>query len=121
MVDSTDIERFDESRNELFNIVSGPTFPFQVPIFIIANKMDKDSAVTLAQIQKSFHLENLKQLHSGVVLIFPVVATTGQGLDEVFEKAVLYGNPKKLNTNEILPDDDNIIDTTNNNSTIYFR
>ena len=49
MVDSADRSRFDESREELFNILNSDEIPRGIPFVIIANKQDLPSEYPITQ------------------------------------------------------------------------
>ncbi len=58
MVDSSDRERIDESREELFSVLEDESMR-HVPVVIIANKQDLPHAMNPAQIVDLMHMRKL--------------------------------------------------------------
>ena len=78
VVDSSDRARTEEAKNELWNVLLDPQFP-DAPVLIVANKQDKEGAMSVKEIVHAF---NLDQMGSRSWHIQPTVATTGQGVEE---------------------------------------
>lgn len=88
VVDATDPYRFEESRVELKNVLNSRSFPSHAKVFILANKLDSPDAASLQEIRSSFRLDELLVLHTSDVLLFPVIARSGNGVAQVFSAAV---------------------------------
>ncbi|XP_038066337.1 ADP-ribosylation factor-like protein 4A [Patiria miniata] len=82
VVDSSDRERFEESKSELMKLWRSSQNS-GVPILIIANKQDLREAVSLEEIERHLSLNELRQ-HNPYQLI-PACGITGEGLVNVMD------------------------------------
>ena len=79
VVDSSDPDRFQESKTELWKyIFTNPELTSNLPILILANKQDSEGAVSAGAIGRSLKLSKVTT-HS--YFITPVSAKTGHNLD----------------------------------------
>lgn len=81
VIDSSDRARVEEAKNELWNVLLDPQFP-DAPLLVVANKQDKEGAMTVEELIRACHLDNLDKMGSRSWHIQPTVATTGQGVEE---------------------------------------
>ena len=83
VVDSSDRNRFSESRNELLRILqlraSISDRKLSVPVLVLANKQDKESSTT-EELSNILDLERV--LNNCPWHILPTCALTGAGLDD---------------------------------------
>jgi len=77
VVDSSDVERLEEARDELHRIIRETSLQ-KAAILVIANKQDMKDAVPVDIISKQLALDRIQQPHR----IQPTVATSGDGLVE---------------------------------------
>merc|ERR1719461_1046298 len=80
LIDCSDKSRFEESRLELGNILQNNCFSSETPVFILANKMDKPTAISVKSISDELRVEEIKLLHKGPVFAYPVIGKSGQGV-----------------------------------------
>lgn len=59
VIDSTDIERFDECKEELWRVLKEPELPETTLLLVMANKQDVSTAVSTEEIAKRFELEKI--------------------------------------------------------------
>ncbi len=83
VVDSSNSDRIDEARVELFRIAKSPNMS-AVPILILANKQDLPEAKDTAELEQALSMSelSLNQLWT----IQPCCAITGEGLDVALEQ-----------------------------------
>lgn len=79
VVDSSDRERIDLARNELFNLLDFEDMK-KIPVIIIANKQDIETSLTLHDIEKLMKLNEIDNPYQ----IYGTCATTGAGLLNAF-------------------------------------
>ena len=82
VVDSSDMERFEEAKSELLKLGRSPKNS-GVPILVIANKQDLREAVSPEEIERLLTLKDLRQ-HNPYQII-PACGITGEGLVNVFD------------------------------------
>lgn len=56
LVDVSDHERLQESKAEFDKLLMDSNIPFEVPIVVLGNKIDKDGALSEAQFREVFYL-----------------------------------------------------------------
>lgn len=78
VLDSSDLERFEEAKESFNRNVKSQDFPETGKILIFANKQDYEKHLSPEQIVKEWKLEELKQSW----FIQPCVAINGEGLIE---------------------------------------
>ena len=59
VIDSTDIERFDKCKEELWRVLKEPELPETTLLLVMANKQDVSTAVSTEEIAKRFELEKI--------------------------------------------------------------
>eukprot|EP00128_Syssomonas_multiformis_P015517 Colp12_sorted_trinity150504_noHs@6123 len=77
VVDSADVDRMAEAREELENILSTPELSEAV-VLVMANKMDQPRALTTKELYPKLGLDKIFSKRSGFVQ--PTCAVTGEGL-----------------------------------------
>ncbi len=75
VVDSSDKERIELARNELYNLLDFEDMK-KIPIIIIANKQDLETSMSLSDIEILMRLSEIQNPYQ----IYGSVATTGEGL-----------------------------------------
>jgi len=88
VIDSSDRERIEEAKNELWNVLLDPLFP-DVPLLVIANKQDIEGCMRLDEIIRACHLDNLEKMGNRSWHIQPTVATQGIGVEEAIQWVVI--------------------------------
>lgn len=88
VIDCSDKSRFEESRLELGQILQDNSFASDTPVFILANKMDKPTAISVKSISEELRIDELKLLHKGPVAAYPVIGKSGQGVLQAFQAAI---------------------------------
>lgn len=81
VIDSSDKERLEISKQELFLLMQEEDLK-GVPVAILANKQDVEGCMTDMQISEKMGLSEIKNREWA---IFKTVAKTGQGLDDAFK------------------------------------
>jgi small GTP-binding protein len=79
VVDSSDKERIELARNELYNLLDFEDMK-KIPIIIIANKQDLETSMSLSDIEILMRLSEIQNPYQ----IYGSVATTGEGLLKAF-------------------------------------
>lgn len=79
VVDSSDRERIELARTELYSLLDFEDMK-KIPVIIIANKQDLGSSMSLSEIEKYMRLSEIKNPYH----IYGTCATTGQGLVKAF-------------------------------------
>ncbi len=87
VVDSTDVDRFEEAKLELVNLMRLAELPATVPILLIANKQDLPTASTETQVETAVGLRDIAGTQHPCRTM-PACAVTGEGLEQLFD--VLY-------------------------------
>ena len=81
MVDSSDAERIDESRDELFEVLNDDQMR-NVPVVVIANKQDLPNAMSPAKIVDALEL---RKLGSRKWHVQGACAVNGEGIYEAMD------------------------------------
>ena len=92
MIDAADLDRFQESKKELDYILSTEEIK-DIPIAILGNKTDKQTAVTEEQLRIEFGLatkttwgiENIKEIDGRPIDVFMCSVTKKVGYAEAFQ------------------------------------
>lgn len=79
VVDSSDRERIELARTELYNLLDFEDMK-RIPVIIIANKQDLDSSMSLIEIEKHMRLAEIKNSYH----VYGTSAITGEGLIKAF-------------------------------------
>ncbi len=79
MVDSSDRERIDLARNELYSLLDFEDMQ-KIPVVIIANKQDIHSSMSLQEIERYLRLSEIKNPYH----LYGTCAMTGEGLYKAF-------------------------------------
>ncbi len=79
VVDSSDRERIELARNELYNLLDFEDMK-QIPVIIIANKQDIETSMTLNDIENLLKLNEIQNPYH----LYGTCATTGEGLLKAF-------------------------------------
>lgn len=88
VIDSSDRERIEEAKNELWTVLLDPQFP-DVPLLVIANKQDIEGCMRIDEIIRAFNLNNLEKMGTRSWHIQPTVAITGEGVEEAIQWVVI--------------------------------
>ena len=79
VVDSSDVSRINEARDELYSILKDGAMEPGVPVVILANKQDLPNALKSYQLVDKLALRELK---TNPWYVQEMCATTGEGLYE---------------------------------------
>lgn len=79
VVDSTDHERLEEAKCELYNIIKSNEISPRVPVLVFANKQDLPGSLTAAQLIDQLAI---RQLPGNPWHVQTTCATTGEGIYE---------------------------------------
>ena len=79
VVDSSDRERINLARNELYSLLDFEDMQ-KIPVIIIANKQDISTSMTLQEIERYMRLNEIKNPYH----LYGTCATTGEGLFKAF-------------------------------------
>jgi small GTP-binding protein len=88
VIDSADRTRIEEAKAELWKVLIDPQYP-DAPLLIVANKQDKEGALSLEEIVKACDLDDPVKMGRRSWHIQPTVATTGQGVEEAIQWIVI--------------------------------
>lgn len=88
VLDSADRERFEEANAELWKMLLDPNYP-EAPLLIVANKQDKENAMSVEEIIRACGLDDPERLGNRSWHIQPTVATTGFGVEEAIRWIVM--------------------------------
>ena len=88
VIDSSDRERLEEAKNELWKVLLDPLYP-DAPLLIVANKQDKPYAMPIAEIIRACNLDDPEKMRNRSWHIQPTVATTGVGVEEAIKWIVI--------------------------------
>jgi small GTP-binding protein len=88
VIDSADRTRLEEAKNELWKVLLDPQYP-DAPLLIIANKQDKEGALTIEELIMACDLDEPAKMGRRSWHIQPTVATTGQGVEEAIQWIVI--------------------------------
>ena len=82
VVDAADLDRMEESRDVLRQLLSQPELA-DIPVLVFANKQDAPGAVTPHEVQARFGLQTGgTHAGSGPTHVLGVVSLSGQGVEE---------------------------------------
>ena len=79
MVDSSDRERIELARNELYSLLDFEDMK-KIPVIIIANKQDIETSMSLSEIENFMRLAEIQNPYQ----LYGTCATTGEGLLKAF-------------------------------------
>ncbi len=79
VVDSSDRERIELARNELYQLLDFEDMK-KIPVVIIANKQDIETSMSLSEIEKHMRLGEIQNPYR----VYGTCATTGEGLLKAF-------------------------------------
>ena len=79
VVDSSDRERIELARNELYNLLDFEDMK-KIPVIVIANKQDIESSMSLIEIEKAMKLQEIQNPYH----IYGTCAVSGEGLLKAF-------------------------------------
>ncbi|NHK31014.1 MAG: GTP-binding protein [Asgard group archaeon] len=88
VLDSADRYRLEEAKNELWKVLLDPNYP-DAPLLIVANKQDKENALSIQEIVHAFGLDDPEKMRNRSWHIQPTVATTGVGVEEAIKWIVM--------------------------------
>jgi len=88
VIDSSDRERIEEAKNELWKVLMDPLYP-DAPLLIVANKQDKEGAMSIEELIRACDLDQPEKVGNRSWHIQPTVATTGQGVEEAIKWIVI--------------------------------
>lgn len=79
VVDSSDRERIELARNELYNLLDFEDMK-KIPVIVIANKQDIDMSMSLIEIENLMKLQDIQNPYH----IYGTCAVSGEGLLKAF-------------------------------------
>jgi len=79
VVDSSDRERIELARNELYSLLDFEDMK-KIPVIIIANKQDIETSMSLSEIENFMRLAEIQNPYQ----LYGTCATTGEGLLKAF-------------------------------------
>ncbi len=88
VIDSADRVRIEEAKAELWKVLIDPQYP-DAPLLIVANKQDKEGAMSIEELIKACDLDDPVKMGKRSWHIQPTVATTGQGVEEAIQWIVI--------------------------------
>lgn len=89
LVDSAAPERFQESRNELENVLNTPELA-NIPICILGNKVDKTSAVKKEELIEALDIDSFKLKDSRPMNLYMCSVTKRSGYSDAFNWLTEY-------------------------------
>mgnify|MGYP000856842999 CR=1 FL=1 len=84
MVDSTDVRRFEEAKEELEDILEDEEV-FDKPVLILSNKIDRKDATLLDDVVKALDVEREWPERTAPIKIFEISIVKGLGYEEAFQ------------------------------------
>ena len=84
LIDSVDLNRFEEARKELENILETPEL-VNIPIAILGNKIDMAGAVSVEELKEAIHYDELLAKETRPMEIFMVSVTKKIGFTQALE------------------------------------
>ncbi|KAM9388500.1 ADP-ribosylation factor-like protein 13B [Phaethornis superciliosus] len=78
VVDSSDIERMEETKQAMIEVLNSPKISGK-PVLVLANKQDREGALSEADVIESLSLEKLVNEHKCLCQIEPCSAVMGYG------------------------------------------
>jgi small GTP-binding protein len=88
VLDSADRDRIEEAKSELWKVLLDPNYP-DAPLLIVANKQDKEFAMSIQELVHAFGLDNPEKMGNRSWHIQPTVAITGVGVEEAIKWIVM--------------------------------
>jgi len=88
VIDSSDRDRIDEAKNELWKVLLDPLYP-DAPLLIVANKQDREKAMDIQELIEACGLNIPEKMSNRSWHIQPTVAITGQGIEEAIRWIVM--------------------------------
>ncbi|XP_018862300.1 ADP-ribosylation factor-like protein 13B isoform X5 [Parus major] len=91
VVDSSDIERMEETKQVMIEVLKSPKIAGK-PVLVLANKQDREGALSEADIIESLSLERLVNEHKCLCQIEPCSAVMGCGkkIDKSIKKGLFW-------------------------------
>jgi small GTP-binding protein len=84
VIDSADIERLEEAKRVLWEILLDPKY-VEAPLLFVANKQDLPEAMEVSDLIDFFELDNLDKMGDRSWHIQPTIATQGEGVEEAIK------------------------------------
>jgi GTP-binding protein SAR1 len=84
LVDSVDVKRFEEARQELEKILDTPEL-VNIPIAILGNKIDMEGAVSVEELKAGLHYDEILARETRPMEIFMVSVTKKIGFTQALE------------------------------------
>ncbi|NXX33852.1 AR13B protein, partial [Nicator chloris] len=91
VVDSSDIERMEETKQAMIEVLQSPKIAGK-PVLVLANKQDREGALSEADVIESLSLEKLVNEHKCLCQIEPCSAIMGCGkkIDKSIKKGLFW-------------------------------
>ncbi|KAM7066107.1 ADP-ribosylation factor-like protein 13B isoform 2-T2 [Acridotheres tristis] len=91
VVDSSDIERMEETKQAMIEVLKSPKISGK-PVLVLANKQDREGALSEADVIESLSLERLVNEHKCLCQIEPCSAIMGCGkkIDKSIKKGLFW-------------------------------
>ncbi|NXD00117.1 AR13B protein, partial [Certhia familiaris] len=91
VVDSSDIERMEETKEAMIEVLKSPKISGK-PVLVLANKQDREGALSEADVIESLSLERLVNEHKCLCQIEPCSAIMGCGkkIDKSIKKGLFW-------------------------------
>ncbi|NWW28893.1 AR13B protein, partial [Falcunculus frontatus] len=91
VVDSSDIERMEETKQAMIEVLNSPKISGK-PVLVLANKQDREGALSEADVIESLSLEKLVNEHKCLCQIEPCSAIMGCGkkIDKSIKKGLFW-------------------------------
>ncbi|XP_076825527.1 uncharacterized protein LOC143471066 [Clavelina lepadiformis] len=89
VVDSSDVERAEESKNELTQLLSNPLVK-EKPVLLLANKQDKDGAMGEADVCDLLNLEEIVNDNRCLCKVELITATAQSKKDRTLQNAMTW-------------------------------
>ncbi|NWY46718.1 AR13B protein, partial [Sylvia atricapilla] len=91
VVDSSDIERMEETKQAMIEVLKSPKISGK-PVLVLANKQDREGALSEADVIESLSLEKLVNEHKCLCQIEPCSAIMGCGkkIDKSIKKGLFW-------------------------------
>ncbi|NXO49675.1 AR13B protein, partial [Aramus guarauna] len=91
VVDSSDIERMEETKQAMIEVLNSPKISGK-PVLVLANKQDREGALSEADVIESLSLEKLVNEHKCLCQIEPCSAIMGCGkkIDKSIKKGLYW-------------------------------
>ncbi|XP_029821507.1 ADP-ribosylation factor-like protein 13B [Manacus vitellinus] len=91
VVDSSDVERMEETKQAMIEVLNSPKISGK-PVLVLANKQDREGALSEADVIESLSLERLVNEHKCLCQIEPCSAIMGYGkkIDKSIKKGLFW-------------------------------